>query len=78
MPASAPLTRTLRVSMAWKVPKSVTFGVVVIGNPLAELSEWLTVSESGMSERTTLRRLAAKVFIESMVSVVGPLGQVSI
>ena len=64
--------------MAWNVPKSVTLGVVVIGKPLAELSEWLTVSESGMSESTTLRRLAAKVFIASIVSVVGPLGQVSI
>jgi len=39
IPAGAPLTRTLRVSMAWKVPKSVTFGVVVIGKPLAELSD---------------------------------------
>src|SRR5436190_7685162 len=70
--ASTPLTRTLRVSMACELPDRFTVGRVVYGIPFEADSEYSTVRVSGICERTVARRAAAKFFMLSMVSVVGP------
>jgi hypothetical protein len=64
--------------MAWNVPKRRALAEGLTNSPLETLRELLTVRASGICDSTTLLRLAAKVFIASMVTVDGPFGHVSI